>query len=107
MFDIGFWELALIAVVALLVIGPERLPTVMKVCGYFLGKIRRTTETIKFEIRQELHNFEIKQTLDESPAAELRKLADEVSDVADSMTASINLTGESEKPQVSSNKRPD
>ena len=40
MFDIGFWELAMLGVIALLVIGPERLPKAARVAGLWFGKIR-------------------------------------------------------------------
>ncbi len=102
MFDIGFWELALIGVVALLVIGPERLPGVMRACGLLLGKVRQTTNSIKLEIKQELDNQAVLQTLKENtPISELRNLANEVTEVAHSMTAPLDeVTNlEKDKPQ--------
>ena len=54
MFDIGFWELILIAVVALLVIGPERLPKVARMAGLWMGRARRTLASVKDEIDREL-----------------------------------------------------
>ena len=54
MFDIGFWELVAIAVVALLVIGPERLPKFARDAGHFVGKIRRMIQTAKRELEKEL-----------------------------------------------------
>ncbi|MDH5409282.1 MAG: Sec-independent protein translocase protein TatB, partial [Gammaproteobacteria bacterium] len=47
MFDIGFWELAIIAVVGLLVIGPERLPGVARTAGMWIGRTRRFITTVK------------------------------------------------------------
>jgi len=41
MFDVGFWELALIGVVALIIVGPERLPGVVRTAGRWVGKGRR------------------------------------------------------------------
>lgn len=91
MFDIGFWELALIGVVALLVIGPERLPGVMRTCGLLLGKVRQTTNSIKLEIKQELDNQAVLQTLKEStPISELQNLANEVREVSQSITAPLD-----------------
>ena len=49
MFDIGFWELAVIAVVALLVIGPERLPDVARTMGKWIGSARRLINTVQSE----------------------------------------------------------
>ena len=42
MFDVGFWELAMIAVVALLVVGPERLPKLARTAGLWLGKVEKS-----------------------------------------------------------------
>ena len=42
MFDIGFWEFALIAIVALLVVGPDRLPGLMRTVGQLIGRAKRT-----------------------------------------------------------------
>lgn len=64
MFDIGFWELAVIAVVALLVIGPERLPRVARIAGFWVGRARRTLASVKSEIDRELKADELKQILD-------------------------------------------
>ncbi len=63
MFDIGFWELAIIFVVALLVIGPERLPGVARTMGRWFGKINRFIQTIKTDIDKEIHTDEIKKML--------------------------------------------
>ncbi|MBL4623451.1 MAG: twin-arginine translocase subunit TatB [Immundisolibacteraceae bacterium] len=41
MFDIGFWELGVIGMVALMVIGPERLPAVARTAGLWVGRVRR------------------------------------------------------------------
>jgi len=54
MFDIGFWELVLIAVVALVVVGPERFPGMMKKAGYWIGQFRRMANAVKSEIQLEV-----------------------------------------------------
>ncbi len=66
MFDIGFWELGLISVVALLVVGPERLPGLARTVGLWLGKGRRMLSSIKDEIDREVRVEEIKKTVQES-----------------------------------------
>lgn len=90
MFDIGFWELILIAVVALLVIGPERLPKVARMAGLWVGRARRTLASVKDEIDRELRAQELKEILEkqarsnpletilEEPAPTSRKVADKV-----------------------------
>jgi len=54
MFDIGFWELAIIAIITLIVIGPERLPKFAKDAGRFVSKIRTFIHNAKKELEKEL-----------------------------------------------------
>ena len=63
MFDIGFAELVLIAVVGLLVIGPEQLPDTIRTLSAWLNKIRRSYNDIRMEVQQELHNESILKEL--------------------------------------------
>ena len=65
MFEIGFWEIALIGVVAMIVVGPERLPGLARTAGLWLGKARRMVADVKAEVDRELHLEEIKQSLRE------------------------------------------
>ncbi len=66
MFDIGFAELIIIGVVALIVIGPERLPEAVRTASAWLGRIRRGFNEIKQEVQQELHNDAVLRDLRES-----------------------------------------
>lgn len=68
MFDIGFTELLIVAIVGLLVIGPERLPGAIRTGSAWLGRIRRGFNDIKREVEQELHNDAIMQELKETQA---------------------------------------
>jgi len=63
MFDIGFFELVVVGVVALLVVGPERLPRLARTAGLWLGRARRTLATVKAEIDNELKAEELKEIL--------------------------------------------
>lgn len=65
MFDIGFFELAVIAVVALLVIGPERLPQVARTTGLWFGRIRRFVNSVKEDIEQEIKADELKRIMEQ------------------------------------------
>ena len=65
MFDIGFWELALVGIVALLVVGPERLPKVARTVGLYVGKARRFMSSVKGEIDRELKADELKRIMAE------------------------------------------
>jgi sec-independent protein translocase protein TatB len=77
MFDIGFSELMVIAVVALIVIGPERLPRVARTAGVLLGRVRRYAADVKADISRETQ-------LDE-----LRKMQQEVTERIASVESSV------------------
>ena len=63
MFDIGFLELMVILVIALLVIGPERMPEVARKIGTFMGKMRRFVNSVKEEGQVQDTLREIKQSM--------------------------------------------
>jgi sec-independent protein translocase protein TatB len=54
MFDIGFWELVIIALVALLIVGPERLPELAQNAGRIIRKVRSFIQSTKREVEKEL-----------------------------------------------------
>lgn len=66
MFDIGFAELVIIGVVALIVIGPERLPEAIRTASAWLNRLRRGFNDIKQEVQQELHNDAVLREIRES-----------------------------------------
>ena len=78
MFDIAFSEIALIAVVALVVIGPERLPKVARTLGHLVGRLQRYVNDVKADINREIE-------LDE-----LRKLKNEVQTAAQDIERSVS-----------------
>jgi sec-independent protein translocase protein TatB len=61
MFDIGFTELLVIAVVALIVIGPERLPKVARTAGHLFGRMQRYVNDVKADISREMELDELKK----------------------------------------------
>lgn len=63
MFDIGFLELTVILVLALLVLGPERLPKAARSVGYWFGKARRYVEGMKSQVEAEFDTTEVKRLL--------------------------------------------
>ncbi|HIG07221.1 MAG: Sec-independent protein translocase protein TatB [Methylococcales bacterium] len=63
MFDIGFWELFLVGLISLLVIGPQQLPKIARIIGFWLGKINQLSTQVKEELKEELHQEEIQQFL--------------------------------------------
>jgi sec-independent protein translocase protein TatB len=72
MFDIGMLELGLIAVVALLVIGPERLPAVARTVGFWFGKARKFVTSVQNDFNREVVKSE-----------ELKRLMEEQSNIKD------------------------
>ena len=73
MFDVGFQELTLIGVIALIVVGPERLPKMARTIGLWMGKIRYYVGQVKSDIEREVRAQELKEMLDK-PARELDDL---------------------------------
>ncbi len=59
MFDIGFWEFSLIAIVALVVVGPEKLPGMVRTGGQLIGRARRTMRELKYDLEREAEFEEI------------------------------------------------
>ena len=84
MFDIGFAELVIIAVVSLLVIGPERLPSTIRTASLWLNRIKRGFNDIKQEVQQELHNDSVMQ--------ELRKTGEQLQQQTKDLQNSIHDT---------------
>jgi len=92
MFDIGFTELMVIAVVALVVIGPERLPKVARTVGHLFGRMQRYVNDVKADINREMALDDLRklqasmqegaQSLEQSVNKELRAAEQEIQQVA-------------------------
>ena len=79
MFDIGFFEIVLIFIVTLLVVGPEKLPRVARTAGLWLGKLRGFVTSVKADIDREIASDELRKALQRQAAVpELEELIDEV-----------------------------
>jgi len=78
MFDVGFSEILVIAVVALIVIGPERLPKVARTLGHLFGRMQRYVNDVKADIQREME------------IEELKKLQSSVEDAARSIEQSVS-----------------
>ncbi|EEZ80593.1 MAG: twin-arginine translocase subunit TatB [Candidatus Thioglobus sp.] len=63
MFDIGFWEFALIGVIALIVVGPERMPAIARKAGHYVGKAKKFIAKIQEDIGDEFEADKIKEHL--------------------------------------------
>ena len=88
MFDMGFTEMMLIGIVALIVIGPERLPGVARTAGKYFGRLKRFMTSVKADVEQELRADELRQIL----ADQQREL--------DTIKDSMNVTGKAFEKEV-------
>jgi sec-independent protein translocase protein TatB len=96
MFDISFWELMVIAVVGLIVIGPERLPGVARKAGYWVGRTRRFINNVRQDIDREIRQDEIRQALERDASL------DEIKSIINDSRYTIEneIAGETQKPVV-------
>lgn len=102
MFDIGFSELLVIGVVALVVIGPERLPKVARTLGHLLGRAQRYVNDVKADINREVQLDELKKlqsqvvesarTLEDSVRKEYETARSAVETPAQEAVAELNAT---------------
>ena len=98
MFDIGFSELLVIGVVALIVIGPERLPRVARTIGHLAGRLQRYVADVKSDINREIELDELRKMRDsmQKAASEMEtSVHSELSKTADDLNKSL----EPEKPR--------
>jgi sec-independent protein translocase protein TatB len=100
MFDIGFSELIVIALVALIVIGPERLPRVARTVGALLGRAQRYVNDVKADIQREVDLDELKdlkstfQDAAKSVEQSINQVGQELQATGDALNQSIAGTGE-------------
>ncbi len=73
MFDIGFSELLLVGLVALLVFGPDRLPGAARMAGLWVGRLKRSFNAIKTEVERELGADEIRRQLHNEQILQLER----------------------------------
>ncbi len=96
MFDVGFQEIVLISVIALIVIGPEKLPAAARSVGLWVGKIQRFVAGVKSDIQSELKTDELRSLLNsqEDQIRELKEMVNETrSDIErTAQTASKSLS---------------
>ena len=104
MFDIGFSELVVIGIVALLVIGPERLPKVARTVGHLLGRAQRYVSDVKADINREMQLDELRKlqaqvnesarSLENSMRQEINSLQAQVETPLQDAAASLRSVGE-------------
>ncbi len=91
MFDIGFTELLMVGLVALIVIGPERLPTAARTVGLLFGRVKRTLGSIREEVEREIGADDIRlQLRNEEILANERKLLEDTLKKASNAGEEVN-----------------
>jgi sec-independent protein translocase protein TatB len=100
MFDVGFSELIVIALVALIVIGPERLPRVARTLGALLGRAQRYVNDVKADIQREVDLDELKniqstfQEAAKSVEQSVHQVGEELQSAGESLNQSVSGTPE-------------
>jgi sec-independent protein translocase protein TatB len=89
MFDIGFSEILVIAVVALLVVGPDEFPALVRTVGRWVGRVRRYVSELRAELDREV-----------SHAEELKRMLAKEAEIAD-----LHKVGDASGPTVAANRR--
>ena len=88
MAEFGFWELAVVMLVALLIVGPERLPTVASHVGQWIGKARRLAQTFKDELSQAASRDQLYKTIGDQDG-DLSKIKDELQKTGSEINQSL------------------
>ncbi|WP_426697500.1 Sec-independent protein translocase protein TatB [Aeromonas hydrophila] len=93
MFDIGFWELVVIGVVALVVLGPERLPVAIRTASHWIRLIRSTANSVKAELEQELKLQDLHNDLKKAEQLQMNNLSPELQESIEQLkTAAQSVT---------------
>lgn len=104
MFEIGFSELLLVAVIGLLVLGPERLPSAVRTTSLWIGRLRRQFNEIRADIEREVGADEIRAQLrNEQIMDQLRESRQALESSARSLTAPIEDTPPPAPPPAAKN----
>ena len=98
MFDIGFFQLVVIAVVALIVIGPQRLPAVARTLGHLFGRMQRYVNDVKADISREMELEELKKLRSGMEDA-ARSMRDSVEHGISETEGELNKVAQSAQPQ--------
>jgi len=84
MFDIGFLEICLIGVIALLVIGPEKLPRVARTTGLWIGKAKGAIKTVKYDIDEQIRMDEIRASTEQVTNSVKNEFSESIDEVESS-----------------------
>lgn len=93
MFDFGFWEIAIIGVITLIVVGPERLPALARKAGVIMGKLNKFLNKVKADINEELKTDELKEHLSMDDEKSI------ISDISNEAKSSVGLFNQNDAQQ--------
>jgi sec-independent protein translocase protein TatB len=85
MFDIGFWELFLIAIIGLVVLGPERLPVAIRTVRHWVNTVRQLSDNVKTELKEELRVHELHENLKKAEQANMQQLPPEIAESVETL----------------------
>lgn len=91
MFDIGFWELMLIGVLGLVVLGPERLPVAIRTVRTWISSVRKFSDGVKSEITEELRIHELHSNLKKAEQSNMENLSPEIADSVKSLKEAAEM----------------
>lgn len=94
MFDIGFWEIVLIAVIGLIVLGPERLPVAIRSVVRWINTVKGMANSVKSEISQELKIHEMNENINEVKHQEIADLLPELKQSTDEIKQAFDRTNQ-------------
>ncbi len=94
MFDIGFWELMLIGIMGLVVLGPERLPMAIRTVRSWLSGVRKFSDSVKSELSEELRVHELHANLKKAEQANMSNLSPEIAESVKSLKDAAAMVNE-------------
>ena len=102
MFEIGFLELVLLGVIALLVVGPSRLPGLVRTVGVWVGRAQRLVSQVRADIEREVRADELRKAAKEySPTAVISDIKKDVEDLANEASKPVDLDAKKAEPEKS------
>jgi len=104
MFDIGFWEIVLISIIGLVVLGPERLPVAIRTVRGWISGARQFSNSVKTELQEELRIHELHNNLKQAEQQNMENLNSEISSSVKSLqeaAAMVTRPYQNKKPKDS------
>ncbi|WP_371187269.1 Sec-independent protein translocase protein TatB [Thalassotalea maritima] len=100
MFDIGFWELTVIAVISLIILGPERMPTAIRTVRGWVRSIKQFSSSMQTELKEELRIHELHESLRKAEQQGMKNLSPELQESVDQLKAAAE---QANRPYANSN----